>query len=142
LFSESKLSYDLIQAFSETHYKVYAEYELVLLIGQSNSDLANLHRRFAVDCCAFITACNPYSRALSAERNKIRQQNLATDLLSRQVSFLEGLGVHPSNGWEGEPSFLIFGVTLEDARDMGHALEQNAIVWAGSDATPQLILLR
>ena len=42
----------------------------------------------------------------------------------------------------GEASYLIFGLTLEAAKMLGMRLEQNAIVWAGVDAVPQLILLR
>lgn len=41
-----------------------------------------------------------------------------------------------------EPSFLLFGLPLETARPLGKKLDQNAIVWFGGDAVPELILLR
>ena len=58
------------------------------------------------------------------------------------LEFVAGIGQHPSNQWPGEPSYLVFGLTLEAAKTLGTRLEQNAIVWNGSDGTPQLILLR
>lgn len=33
-------------------------------------------------------------------------------------------------------------ISLEAAKELGARYEQNAIVWAGADAMPQLILLR
>ena len=54
----------------------------------------------------------------------------------------QGLGQHPTNGWSGEVSYLILGLTLEAAKVLGARHEQNAIVWSDADALPQLILLR
>jgi hypothetical protein len=50
--------------------------------------------------------------------------------------------MHRSNHLSGEASYLIFGLTLEAAKALRTRLEQNAIVWTGADAVPQLILLR
>ena len=41
-----------------------------------------------------------------------------------------------------EESFLVYGLTLEAAKALGTRLEQNAFIWSGEDAVPQLILLR
>ena len=41
-----------------------------------------------------------------------------------------------------EPSYLVFCLTLVAANTLGIRLEQYAIVWTGTDAVPQLILLR
>ena len=41
-----------------------------------------------------------------------------------------------------EPSIFAVGLPLEDARRLGDAFGQDAIVWVGSDAVPQLVLLR
>jgi len=41
-----------------------------------------------------------------------------------------------------EPSLLVFGLPLETAGPLGKKLDQNAIVWCGGDAVPELILLR
>jgi len=41
-----------------------------------------------------------------------------------------------------EKSFFALGVDLETAKNLGICYQQNAIVWAGADAVPKLILLR
>jgi hypothetical protein len=37
---------------------------------------------------------------------------------------------------------LILGLDLEAARTLGNRMEQNAIVWIGADAVPELVLLK
>ena len=71
-----------------------------------------------------------------------RQQALAKELSRRSLTFLRGIGQHPSNEWPGEDSFLVFGLTLEAAKVLGSKFEQNGFVWNGADGVPQLILLR
>jgi hypothetical protein len=95
-----------------------------------------------VDCAAFITGWNPYSREVDESENRDRQKELATELACRSLTFLEGIGQHSSNNWPGEESVLILGLDLEAAKTLGSRFEQNAIVWCGSDGVPQLILLR
>jgi hypothetical protein len=60
----------------------------------------------------------------------------------RSLAFLPGIRQHPENGWPDEESFLVFGLTLQAARTLGAHWLQNALIWTGSDALPQLILLR
>ena len=95
-----------------------------------------------MDCSAYITALNPFSRALDVAANAERHAALGRELEQRSLASIEGLGQHPSNQWPGEASYLVFGLTLEAAKTLGTRLEQNAIVMAGADAVPQLILLR
>jgi hypothetical protein len=141
LFSDSTLPPGLIQAYRETHYKVPG-LELALVIDQPNPALELAHHRHRADCSAFITACNPYSAELTPGENERRQRHLAEELRSRSLSFADGVGQHPSNGWAGEPSFLVFGLTLEAAKSLCTRLEQNGFVWSGADAVPKLILLK
>jgi Protein of unknown function (DUF3293) len=142
LFSASDIHSDLIQAYTETEFRVLEGMPFTLQVGQVSSDLLVAHKRHRVDCSAFLTACNPFSQELTDEANEERQKALAKELASRSLEFVAGIGQHPSNQWPGEPSYLIFGLTLEAAKTLGVRLEQNAIVWNGSDGTPQLILLR
>jgi hypothetical protein len=141
LFSDATLPPGLIQAYRETHYKVPG-LELTLVIDQPNPALELAHHRHRADCSAFITACNPYSAELTPAENERRQRHLAEELRSRSLSFADGVGQHPSNGWAGEPSFLVFGLTLEAAKSLCIRLEQNGFVWSGADAVPRLILLK
>jgi hypothetical protein len=113
-----------------------------LRIGERNDAVAGLHRRHGVEASAFITAWNPFSRETGDEINAQRQQAFAHELRRLGFASLTGIGQHPSNQWPGEPSFLVLGVSLNDAKALGTRHAQNAIVWCGSDAVPQPILLR
>jgi hypothetical protein len=126
----------------ETEFRVLEEIPFTLRVGQVSSDLLVAHKRHRVECSAFITACNPFSQELTDEVNAERQRALAKELATRSLEHVAGIGQHLSNQWPGEPSYLVFGLTLEAAKTLGTRLEQNAIVWNGSDGTTQLILLR
>lgn len=55
---------------------------------------------------------------------------------------IEGEGLDSSGKWPAEKSFLALGLDLETSSALGREFGQNAIVWAGVDAIPRLILLR
>ncbi len=142
LFSESQIPRATIQAYLETHYQVHGFSPTLLKIGEGNATLAAIHRSNGVEASAFVTACNPFSEPLDDAANAERQKILAVELTQRGLTFIEGVGQHPSNDWAGEASFLVLGVSVEEAKELGARFGQNAIVWAGSDAVPKLVLLR
>ncbi|PIT76620.1 DUF3293 domain-containing protein [Limnohabitans sp. JirII-31] len=142
MFSASNIHPDLIQAYTETEFRVLEGKPFTLQVGKVCSDLLVAHKSQRVECSAFLTACNPFSQELTDEANTERQKALAKELASRSLVFVDGVGKHPSNQWPGEPSYLIYGLTLEAAKTLGARLDQNAIIWTGSDGTPQLIFLR
>ena len=142
LIIDSSIDAATIQAYLETEYRIDGETPALLKVGAVCPELAALHKANKTDCSAFVTACNPFSQALDTASNASRQLALSQELRRRGLAFMEGVGQHPSNQWPGEPSFLIFGLSLEDAKELGASLEQNAIIWSDSDAMPQLILLR
>jgi hypothetical protein len=138
----STIDPDTLRAYEETHYRVLGDAPTTLRIGHANPDLAKLHRAFGVDCSAFVTAANPFSALTSATANAVLQATLAEQLGRMGLRFIDGIGKHPSGAWPGEPSFLVLGITLSDAKQVGMQYRQNAIVWCSSDTVPQLILLR
>lgn len=142
LFSESIIDAATLQAYRDTEYRVHANEPFTLSIGEACPALAAAHKNCRSDCSAFITAFNPFSQALDDAIHAKRHADLGRELKQRSLSYLEGLGKHPSNQWPGEVSCLIFGLGLEAAKTLGSRFDQNAIVWSGADATPQLILLR
>ena len=142
MFSASVIHPDLIQAYMETDFHVLGGVSFTLRVATPSNELLETHKAHRVECSAFLTACNPFSKELNANDNDARQLALSRELASRSLEFVEGIGQHPSNQWPGEPSYLVFGLTLEAAKTLGARLEQNAIVWNGSDGVPQLILLR
>ncbi len=139
---ESIIDAGTVQAFRETEYRAHGDEPFSLTVGEVCPALAAAHKRHRVDCSAYVTACNPFSQIFDDEVNAERHAALRRELGQRSLASIEGLGQHPSNQWPGEASYLIFGLTLEAAKTLGTRLEQNAIVWAGADAVPQLILLR
>ena len=139
---DSSIDQATIRAYLETHYVVRAESPVILRIGEASPGLALIHRSHRVDCSAFLTACNPFSRPFDDAANAARQAALQNELSRRSLIFLPGIGQHPSNEWPGEDSFLVLGLTLEAAKVLGSKFEQNGFVWSGTDAVAQLILLR
>ena len=137
----SSLDPALLQAYRETLYTV-REPALTLRIGVACEPLRALHQRFGVECSAFVSACNPFSRRLDAAGNAARHRALLQALAAEGWRFLEGAGRHPSNGWPAEPSAFVFGLPRQASRALGQRHEQNALVWCGADAVPALILLR
>ena len=142
MFLDSVIDRDTIQAFLETDYRVHSNAPLTLNIGVANSTLATLHKSHRVESSAFVTACNPFSQAFDESANADRQAALGRELQQRGLTYIEGIGQHPMNEWPGEPSFLVFGLSREAAKALGDQHEQNAIVWCGLDAVPELVLLR
>ena len=121
---------------------MHGDEPFTLRIGAENPVLAAVHKRHRVDCSAYVTAHNPYSQVLDDAANAQRHAELGRELRQRSLVAIEGVGRHPSNGWAGETSYLILGLTLEAAKVLGACHQQNAIVWSDADAVPQLILLR
>ena len=145
--SESSIPAATIQAYRETHYKVFSapgstEVAFTLRVDQPCTELLAAHKRRRADCSAFVTAYNPFSQALAARENAARQLALVRELDARAFAWDEGVGKHPSNSWPGETSCLVYGIALEAAKVLATRFEQNAFVWSGSDGVPRLILLR
>jgi hypothetical protein len=141
LFS-SAIAPALQAAFLETEFRVLGPRPFTLWVGEASTALAEAHRQHAVACSAYLTAHNPWSETLPDSENDARQTGLLRGLAQEGLHFVEGIGQHPSNGWPGEASLLIFGLSLVAAKALGQRWEQNAIVWSGADAVPRLILLR
>lgn len=140
--AESAVSGDKVGAYLQTDYVVEAAPPLRLRVGEGNPALARLMAAAGVDCCAFVTACNPNGSALEVATNAERQDALRRQLEQRRLTFVPGHGRHPTNGWPPEPSYLALGLDLNGARELGRLWGQDAVVWAGADALPRLVLLR
>ena len=142
VFSESQIDRSTIQAFLETEYHVFGDSPFTLKIGEPSSALAAACKRNRAESSAYITACNPGSKPLDDSANAERHSGLRCKLTERNLAFIEGSWEHPSSGWPGEPSFLIFGIDQENAKELSIQLQQDAFVWASLDWVPQLILLK
>ena len=77
-----------------------------------------------------------------ALENEKANDALKSVLKDAQIMFHEGIGEDPTSEWSGEPSVCALGLSREKAIAIGRAFNQNSIVWIGSDAVPELVLLR
>lgn len=114
----------------------------MLKVGVSSPPLALLYQQNKCDCAAFLTACNPFSRNVGDAENAVCQTELAQELTGRSLKLINGVGMDSQGKWPGEASFLVFGLSLEASRALARKYEQNAFIWCGKDAVPQLIPLR
>lgn len=139
---ETELPESLVDAYRSTNYEVHTNPQFILKVGEFCSDLEDLFCKFNLSTGCFITACNPQSAELSKEQNTQLQEMLHSDLVSSKLHIINGMGSDPSGEWEGEPSFLVMGVSFADAKSLGIKYKQNAILWCDQRCTPDLILLR
>jgi Protein of unknown function (DUF3293) len=139
---DSSIDPATLQAYRETEYRVLGTVPAVLHIGVHCADLAVLHRAYQATCSAFVTACNPQGQRVSDRLNARQQQALVAEVARRGLAAIPGIGVHPTGEWRGEASFLVPGLERDAAQEFGRLFAQNAVVWSGVDAVPELLLLR
>ena len=142
VLSDTHIADHLLDSYRQTDYQVHGPVPFSLKIGQPSEPLLQLYKHHRCACAAFITACNPYSQKLTPTANAQRHLDLMADLTSRSLIFIEGIGIGQDSDWPGEASCLIFGLALVASRVLGHKFNQNAIVWCGQVAHPELVLLR
>lgn len=131
-----------LRAYRATEYRVLGSMPCTLRIDMQCPALRALHAHFGVSCSGFLTACNPCSRRCDEAINAARQESLFRLLDTSGRTVLPGVGIDPAGDWPGEDSFLVPGLELPQAQELGRQFEQNAIVWADADCVPRLILLR
>ena len=140
---QSAIDPALLGEYRETEYRVRAgEESFVLELARPSEALARLYRDRNASSAAFMSAFNPYSQATSRDENEAANARLRTQLLERGFEVLEATGSDGSAGGWAEPSFLILGISRDEAERLGRDYRQNAIVCAAADAVPELVLLR
>ena len=127
-----------VEAYRATDYRVTEERAFTLKVDEPSPELARLYEERGVNSAAFITACNPGSRMVGDAENRQRMERLAADVAAVGLTALRGVGEDPAGEWPGEPSFLVPGISLEQAQTLGRKYGQNVIIWCGPDAVPRL----
>lgn len=132
-----------IAAYRLTEYRVEGPHgPFVLRIDEWSRPLTRLMSEAQVQTAMFITAYNPFSELVGEAANLEAHERLRQELQRRSKPLFEGAGVDPTGDWTEEKSFLVLGVSFDEARELGTLFRQNAVVWAGADAVPRLVLLR
>lgn len=134
---------DKLAAYQGTDYRYVADgVEHILRIGVRSAPLEQLMRRSGARTALFITAFNPFGAAREPEANAAAHAQLLADLRRLEVHIFDGEGADPGGLWPPEKSLLALGLTEEDARGLAVRYAQDAVVWAGVDAVPVLMLAR
>ncbi len=137
------ISTDLIASYLATNYQVGTGAEMFTLqINQFSDSLSGLLTVNQKCYATIITAYNPLSELQNNARNLAANIKLSQVLKCYSNIVIESINVDPSGIWPVEESFCVFGLNLENAKFLGRKFNQNAIVWANSNAIPRLILLR
>jgi len=98
-------------------------------------DFASAARRFRhgesgepAPSFGIITACNPGLEVCSPEEIEARNRWLEERLDEEGLCYVSARGYDPGGDHE-EPSFAVFGITLDDACALAHEFDQAAIFW-------------
>ncbi len=141
--AHTEISLEKIKAYEATHYRAGAGPKAcVLRIGQHSPELALRYVATGADSALFITAFNPFGEAQGNKANEDVHAQLGEVLRTLVADVTEGAGADPTKKWDPEMSYLARGISAEDARELGRRFKQDAVVWAGEDAIPKLLLLR
>ena len=133
---------DLLNSYESADYHVDSSPSFILKIGIHSPELESIYKTFNKHTAAFITAFNPYSQELSNQENKDRNLKLEELIQSLHFDYIHGEGKCGDGEWDGEESFLIFGISEKQASEIGEKFKQNAIIWCDKNAIPQLLLLK
>lgn len=130
-------------AYLRTQYRLgFGPDSIVLEIESHSGRLAAQFAEYGVTCGAFITAYNPEGTQQSAEANSRDHAALMTEVVALGHAFIEGEGADATGEWPAERSVFAYGMDKASACMVGRQFRQDAIVWVGRDAVPQLVLLR
>ena len=132
-----------VRAYLVTDYRLgHTDQDIILTIGKHSERLAALFAYSGVNCGAFLTAYNPQGTIQSDAANAQGHAVLASKLQELGLQAIEGSGSEEGTVWPAEKSYFALGLALEPAKTVGFHFDQDAIVWVGPGAVPQLILLR
>ena len=132
------ISKELLLGYEATCYSVVNP-KIDIYLKKENTELNSFLREHNFNSWCFITAWNPFSKALSLEKNKELNALLEEDL--KDYTIFPAEGKDTLGDWPPEISFFIGNISRERAIFLGEKYEQNAIVFGTVDELPQLIIL-
>ena len=126
----------LMGYYFKTNFKC-SDLDINIKINRFNQKLNEYLIERKIKSCCFITAWNP-GKSLSEEENNKLNKLLAEDL--KCYSYFEGIGIpDATSSYQGEESFLVFGIDENKAVALMEKYSQNAIVFVRLDDVPILL---
>ena len=132
------ISKELLLGYEATCYSIINP-KIDIYLKNENTELNSFLKEYKFNSWCFITAWNPFSKALSLEENKALNMLLEADLDG--YSIFPGEGKDTLGDWPPEISFFVGNITREQAIVLGEKYEQNAIVFGMVAELPELIVL-
>lgn len=129
---------NLKEAYESTKFMV-VDLPVVIEVNKKCIELDELLKQHNATEWAFITAWNPFSKALPDEENSRRHRELIQ--LVKEYPNWEGEGVGTDPVWQPEKSLLILGIPKKEAIAIGIQFEQNAIVYGRINEPAELLHL-
>jgi hypothetical protein len=134
------LSPELLDAYRNAEYVVFADAHVVIRVGERNPRLDALISAEGAKSAAFVTAANPRGEPRSDMENGVANAALQNFVAAAGYPHFWGEGRDPDGSWS-EPSFLVIGIYRANAEALGQLFEQNAIVFCEVGQPPELIVL-
>ena len=132
------ISKELLFGYEATCYSIVNP-KIDIYLKKENTELNFLLKTNKFNSWCFITAWNPFSKALSLEKNKELNLLLEADLDGYII--FPGEGKDTIGDWPPEISFFVGNITREQAIFLGKKYKQNAIVFGAVAELPELIVL-
>lgn len=136
------IPHDRLRAYQLARYRIHGTPAFNLRIAQCSDALLHLYPFRGCHSAALITAHNPGGQKQSRWKNQCAQRALIHQLDDLGLPQLPGSNFDRAHAWPPEPTRLVLGIPLPLAQEIGAQFQQDAILWAGADAIPRLILLR
>lgn len=132
---------ELERAYRQTSYLIEPSdaIPICLRIGERNETLDELLAIYDAHTWAFITAFNPRSAETDAAENDRRQKELVKHLVSGGYRLLAGRGRGDDARWPAEESVFVFAISPDEARRIGRAFRQWAVVVGVRGGAPRLL---
>ena len=132
------ISKELLLGYEATCYSVVNP-KIDIYLKKVNAELNSFLKEHNFTSWCFITAWNPFSIALSLEKNNELNALLEADL--KEYNIYPAEGKDTLGDWPPEISFFVGNISRERAIFLGEKYEQNAIVFGTVDELPELIIL-
>ncbi len=140
--NEDRKKLALIAAYEDTEYQIFVPGLVITLrINCHSAALANLQSQYGVSSSAFLTAYNPWSKQVPEPDNLSAQAALKNVINKGGWAWIEGAGQDPSGEWPAEPSYLVMGISRDEACSLARQFNQNAFVFADNLAIPELVIV-
>lgn len=131
---------ELEAAYLATTYRVFLPAGQVdLRIGEANETLRAWLEKAGYNWFSIVTAYNPGSRPADAGVNAERQSQLECELLEGHYEPFVGENIADDGRWPDEESCFVPELAPVDARALGEAYGQNAVVCGSVDGVPHLL---